>query len=36
MKNKYNKEAIDRAIKQDKTISKKQAKSIHALLKGNY
>ena len=36
MKNKYNKEAVDRAIKQDKTIKKKQAKLIHSLLKGNY
>jgi len=36
MKNKYNKEVVDRAIKQDKTISKKEAKLIHALLKGNY
>ena len=36
MKNKYNKEVVDKAIKQDKTISKKQAKLIHALLKGNY
>jgi len=36
MKNKYNKEAVDRAIKQDKTISKKEAKLIHSLLKGNY
>ena len=26
----------DRAIKQDKTISKKEAKLIHSLLKGNY
>ena len=36
MKNKYNKEVVDKAIKQDKTISKKEAKLIHALLKGNY
>jgi len=34
MKNKYNKEAVDRVIEQDKTISKKEAKLIHALLKG--
>ena len=36
MKNKYNKEQVERAIKQDKTISKKEAQLIHALLKGNY
>ena len=36
MKNKYNKEAVDKAIKQDKTISKKEAKLIHRLLRGNY
>ena len=36
MKNKYNKEAVNKAIKQDKTISKKEAKLIHRLLRGNY
>jgi len=36
MKNKYNKEAVDKAIKQDKTISKKEAKLTHRLLRGNY
>ena len=35
MKNKYNKESVDRAIKEDKTISKNEAKLIHSLLKGN-
>ena len=32
--NKYNKQAVDKLIKQDKSISKKEAKLIHALLKG--
>ena len=31
---KYNAEAVQEAIDRDKTISKKQAKAIHALLKG--
>ena len=30
----YNKEAVDKAIKQDKRIKSKEAKLIHALLKG--
>ena len=30
----YNKKEIDKAIKQDKTIKAKEAKLIHALLKG--
>ena len=34
MNNKYNKQAVDKLIKRDKSISKKQAKLIHALLKG--
>ena len=34
MTNKYNKEAIQKEIEKDKSISKKQAKLIHALLKG--
>ena len=33
--NKYNKEAVQKAIDRDKSISKKEAKLIHALLKGN-
>ena len=32
--NKYNKKEVDKLIKQDKSISKKEAKLIHALLKG--
>jgi|TARA_R100001460_G_scaffold13247_1_gene30013 hypothetical protein len=32
--NKYNKKAVENLIKQDKSISKKEAKLIHALLKG--
>jgi len=32
--NKYNKKAVDKLIKRDKSISKKDAKLIHALLKG--
>ena len=32
--NKYNKKAVEKLIKQDKSISKKEAKLIHALLKG--
>jgi len=32
--NKYNKKAVRKLIKQDKSISKKEAKLIHALLKG--
>ena len=31
---KYNKKAVDKLIKRDKSISKKEAKLIHALLKG--
>ena len=34
--NKYNKQEVDKLIKRDKSISKKQAKLIHALLKGRY
>ena len=34
MNNKYNKKAVDRLIKRDKSISKKEAELIHALLKG--
>ena len=34
MNNKYNKQAVDKLIKRDKSISKKQAKLIHALLNG--
>ncbi len=34
MNNKYNKQAVDKLIKRDKSISKKEAKLIHALLKG--
>ena len=30
----HNKEAVDKAIKQDKRIKPKEAKLIHALLKG--
>ena len=30
----YNKKAVDKAIKQDNTIKAKEAKLIHALLKG--
>ena len=33
---KYNKQAVDKLIKRDKSISKKDAKLIHALLKGRY
>ena len=36
MKNKYNKEAVDKLIKRNKSISKKEAQLIHALLKGNH
>tara|TARA_R110000850_G_scaffold270450_1_gene403488 strand:- start:127 stop:306 length:180 start_codon:yes stop_codon:yes gene_type:complete len=32
--NKYNKEAIDKAIKKDPRIKGKEAKAIHRLLKG--
>ena len=32
--NKYNKEAVEKLIKKDKSISKKEAELIHALLKG--
>ena len=32
--NKYNKQAVEKLIKQDKSISKKEAELIHALLKG--
>ena len=32
--NKYNKKAVDKLIKKDKSSSKKEAKLIHALLKG--
>lgn len=31
---KYNKEAVDKQIKKDARIKGKEAKSIHALLKG--
>ena len=31
---KYNKEAVDKAIKRDPRIKGKEAKAIHALLKG--
>tara|TARA_Y100001963_G_scaffold26458_1_gene36016 strand:+ start:235 stop:342 length:108 start_codon:yes stop_codon:yes gene_type:complete len=31
----YNKEAVDKLIKQDKRIKAKEAKLIHALLKGH-
>tara|TARA_R110002020_G_scaffold19825_2_gene68054 strand:- start:1263 stop:1373 length:111 start_codon:yes stop_codon:yes gene_type:complete len=31
----YNKAAVEKAIQKDKTISKKEAKLIHALLKGH-
>ena len=31
----YNKDAVEKAIQKDKTISKKEAKLIHALLKGH-
>lgn len=31
---KYNKEAVDRAIKRDPRIKGKEAKAIHRLLKG--
>ena len=34
MNNKYNKQAVDKLIKRDKSISKKEAKLIHAHLKG--
>jgi len=34
MKNKYDKKAVDKLIKLDSGISKKEAKLIHALLKG--
>jgi len=34
MNNKYNKQAVDKLIKRDKSISKKEAKLIHELLKG--
>tara|TARA_R100000231_G_scaffold129796_1_gene101289 strand:- start:361 stop:468 length:108 start_codon:yes stop_codon:yes gene_type:complete len=34
--NKYNKQAVNKLIKRDKTISKKEAKLIHALLKDRY
>ena len=34
--NKYNKKAVDKLIKRDKSISKKEVKLIHALLKGRY
>jgi len=32
--NKYNKQAVDKLIKRDNSICKKEAKLIHALLKG--
>ena len=32
----YNKISIDKAIKSDKTISKKESKLIHALLRGRH
>ena len=32
--NKYNKKAVEKLIKQNKSISKKEAELIHALLKG--
>lgn len=32
---KYNKEAVDKAIKKDPKIKGKEAKLIHRLLKGN-
>ena len=31
---KYNKKAVDSAIKRDKSIGKKEAKAIHGLLRG--
>lgn len=31
----YNKDAVTKAIKADKTIGKKEAKLIHAILKGH-
>lgn len=31
----YNKDAVEKAIQKDKTIGKKDAKRIHALLKGH-
>ncbi len=31
----YKKAAVEKAIQKDKTISKKEAKLIHALLKGH-
>lgn len=34
MTNKYNKDAVDREIAKDKRIKRKEAKLIHALLKG--
>jgi len=34
MNYKYNKKAVDKLIKKDKSIPKKEAKLIHALLKG--
>ena len=34
MRNKYNPEEVQKAIDRDKTIGKKEAKLIHALLKG--
>jgi hypothetical protein len=34
MANKYNKAEVQKAIAKDKSISKKEAKLIHALLKG--
>ena len=34
MVNKYNEEAVQKAIDNDKSIGKKEAKLIHALLKG--
>jgi len=33
-KTSYNKESVDKAIKQDKRIKAKEAKMIHSLLKG--
>ena len=34
MRNKYNPEEVQKAIDRDKSIGKKEAKLIHALLKG--
>tara|TARA_B100001093_G_C26783959_1_gene995823 strand:+ start:1160 stop:1279 length:120 start_codon:yes stop_codon:yes gene_type:complete len=31
----YNKDAVEKTIQKDKTISKKDAKLIHALLRGH-